>query len=271
VFVKLFPEGISLENAGAVGRKIAGIVSAKLPDPMELEFESFARRSIFIAKKRYALWVFEPSAEGWSDGIKVKGMETVRRDWCELTSKTLNRVLELVLKEGRVEDAVSYVRGIINSVRNIDLEKDPSVLEDLTLTRRYTKKSENYQNKQPHVMVIEKMKKRSGFVPPIGDRIPFVIIAGPGLLADKAEDPEYVRKNNLLLDVNYYIKKQILPPVERILREFGVDASFLDYDEKQKGLGDFGGSSSVVREHVATQGDREPKKPNKSQSKLFDF
>ncbi len=271
VFVKLFPEGISLENAGAVGRKIASIVSAKLPDPMELEFESFARRSIFIAKKRYALWVFEPSADGWSDGIKVKGMETVRRDWCELTSKTLNRVLELVLKEGRVEDAVSYVRKIINGVRNIDLEKDPSVLEDLTLTRRYTKKSENYQNKQPHVMVIEKMKKRSGFVPPIGDRIPFVIIAGPGLLADKAEDPEYVKENNLSLDVNYYIKKQILPPVERILREFGVDASFLDYDEKQKGLGDFGGSGSVIREHVAIQEDREPKKPKKSQSKLFDF
>ena len=94
---------------------------------------------------------------------------------------------------------------------------------------------------------------------------------GSGLLADKAEDPEYVKDNNLSLDVNYYIKKQILPPVERILREFGVDASFLDYDEKQKGLGDFGGSGSVLREHVATQGDRQTKKPNKSQSKLFDF
>lgn len=271
VFVKLSPGGITLENAGAVGHTIARIVSAKLPDPMELEFESFARRSIFIAKKRYAVWVFEPSAEGWSDSIKVKGMETVRRDWCELTSKTLNRVLELVLKEGRVEDAVSYVRGVINSVRNIDLQKDPSVLDDLTLTRRYTKKSENYQNKQPHVMVIEKMKKRSGFVPPIGDRIPFVIIAGPGLLADKAEDPEFVKENNLALDVNYYIKKQILPPVERILREFGVDASFLDYDEKQMGLGDFGCGGSVVSEQGATPGYREHKKPKKNQSKLFDF
>lgn len=269
VFVKLSPEGLSLDDAGTVGRKISGIISGELPDPMELEFESFARRSIFLAKKRYAVWIFEQTADGWSDSIKVKGMETVRRDWCELTSKTLNAVLELVLREGRVEDAVQHVRQVINGVRNLDLSADPDALDDLVLTRKYTKKSESYRNKQPHVTVVEKIRKRSGFAPSIGDRIPFVITAGNGLFVDKAEDPEYVKENNLAIDVDYYVKKQILPPVERILREFGVEASFLDYDEKQKGLGDFGGGIEI--EHAPTPEKKLKNTEKNSQFRLSDF
>ena len=41
------------------------------------------------------------------------------------------------------------------------------------------------------------------------------------------------------IDVDYYVKKQILPPVERILEVFGVKMSSLDFDAKQKGLFDF--------------------------------
>jgi len=269
VFVKLIPEGISLDDAGAVGEKISGIISKELPDPMELEFESFARRSIFLAKKRYAVWVFEHGREGWTDSIKVKGMETVRRDWCELTSKTLSKVLELVLKEGLVDDAIQHVREVVNSVRNIDLKADPSTIDDLMLTRKYTKKTESYQNKQPHVMVIEKMRKRTGFVPSIGDRVPYVIAAGSGILADKAEDPEYVLENNISLDVEYYIKKQILPPVERIFRELGVEVAFLDYDAKQKGLTDFGGGIETTR--AANYEKKAQKTDKKAQSRLLDF
>lgn len=267
VFVKLLPEGISLKNAGAVGEKISDIISRELPDPMELEFESFARRSIFLAKKRYAVWVFEPG--GLTDSIKVKGMETIRRDWCELTSKTLGRVLELVLKEGMLDDAIRYVREVVNSVRNIDLKADPSAIDDLILTRKYTKKTESYQNKQPHIMVVEKMRRRTGFVPSIGDRIPFVIVAGPALFAERAEDPEFVKEHNIPLDVEYYVRKQVLPPVERIFRELGVEAAILDYDAKQKGLTDFGGG--VETPHTAMNESKVQKTVKKAQSRLLDF
>ena len=56
---------------------------------------------------------------------------------------------------------------------------------------------------------------------------------------ERAEDPDYVREHNMPIDVDYYIKKQILPPVERILEVFGVKISSLDFDSKQKGLFDF--------------------------------
>ncbi len=264
---------ISLEDAELVGNRIAGTVSASLPDPMELEFESIARRGLFIAKKRYAIWVFERSGDQWEDSIKVKGMETVRRDWCGLTSKTLNKVLELVLKEGDYEAAVLHVRDVVDGIRNIDVQKDEDIIDDLVMTRMFSKSASRYKNKQPHLTVVEKIEERTGNPPPVGERIPFVIIAGKDLFVNRAEDPEYVREHNIPIDVDYYVKKQLLPPVERILGVFGVDTANLDYDSKQKGLFDF---SDKPKEMPIKRIKREEKpvddsQASNAQSSLFDF
>lgn len=235
VFVNLLDKEITLDEAGLLGQKIANIVTSSLQKPMELVFDSFAKRAIFIAKKRYAVLVWERTREGIREKIRVKGMETVRRDWCGLTTKTVDRVLELVLKEGKVDDAVEYVRNVINSIRTIDVRKDPRLFEDLVLTRQYTKKVESYKSRQPHITVIEKLRKR-GIVLNVGDRIPFVILAGNGLFVERAEDPEYAKEKNLPIDVDYYINKQILPPVERILADFGVQREMLRVMGEKKAL-----------------------------------
>lgn len=244
---KEFPEGaLSPESIALAGNKLAGIVTSSLPPPMELEFEAFARRVVLIAKKRYAQWLFEMSGDGqWSNKIKVKGMETVRRDWCELTSETQTRVLELVLKEGNVDSAVKHVRDVIDEIRTIDFNKNPEFIDSLILTKNYSKKSSSYRNKQPHATVVEKIYQRTGVDTPIGTRVPFVIISGKGLFADRAEEPEYVIKNNISIDVDYYINKQILPPVIRILEVVGVDETMLD-GYQQTGLFDFGSGSKSV-------------------------
>ncbi len=262
VFVRIKPHqgGVSVEEAELIGRKIAETVTTGLPDPMELVFEAFARRAIFLAKKRYALWVFEPSGDSWKDRIKVRGMETVRRDWCELTSKTLKKCLELVLKEGKVDEAVDHVRAVIGRIQSLDLSEDPEILNDLTLTRRYTKSTGSYKNKQPHIQLVEKIKERGGQVPGVGDRVPFVIVRGKGrrknreLFVDRAEDPQYALEKNLPLDTEYYIEKQILPPVLRIFETFGVDKERLGTGRGQSNLLCFS----------------EPTKAQKQKS-LFDF
>ena len=219
---------IGLDEAGRIGEDIARVVTSSLEEPMELVFEAFARRAIFLAKKRYAIWVFEKSGGGWDDSIKVKGMETVRRDWCELASGTLERVLELVLKKGNIEEAVEHVRGVVKDIRRLMVEHDPEITGKLVITRRYTKKAENYHNKQPHITVVGKIKKRGGKVPEIGDRVPFIITAGSGLLVERAEDAEYVMAHNVPVDTDYYIHKQVLPPVERIFKSLGVNTKRLD-------------------------------------------
>ena len=285
VFVQCTSRGdLSLEEVSLVGNRLADIVSASLPNPMELEFESIAKRALLIAKKRYALWLFEPRNSGWESEIKVKGMETVRRDWCELTSRTLNRVLELVLIEGDVDRAVEHVKKVISDVRNLDLRRDSEIIESLVLTRTLTRKTDSYKNKQPHLTVAENLKRRTGVMPSIGTRIPFVIVGGKGLFVDRAEDPDYVREHNVPIDVDYYVKKQILPPVERILGVFGVNISSLDFDSKQKGLFDFEAREPEARKQekikLFCEMEGEGKTQEKStlsengrvgQSSLFDF
>jgi DNA polymerase I len=236
VFVNLLDKDIAFSGAELIGHKIASIVTASLQKPMELVFDSFARRAIFIAKKRYAVLLWERSPEGIKEKIRVKGMETVRRDWCELTTKTVEKVLELVLREGKVDDAIGLVKDTIESIREIDARENPELFDELILTRQYTKKVESYKSRQPHITVVEKLKKR-GIIANVGDRIPFVILAGNGLFVERAEDPEYAREKNLPLDVDYYITKQILPPVERILADLGHGEKLRMMKEKkiQKG------------------------------------
>ena len=266
VFVRLQAAGagkeaVSLQDAELIGRKIAETVTSSLPEPMELVFEAFARRGIFLAKKRYALWVFEPMGDGWRDRIKVRGMETVRRDWCDLTSKTLKTCLELVLKEGKVDEAVEHVRTVVLRLRNLDLASDPEILQELTLTRRYTKSPGSYKNKQPHIQLVEKIKERGGSLPGVGDRVPFVIVQGKRgkknreLFVNRAEDPAYALEKNMPLDTDYYVEKQILPPVLRIFESFGVGRDRLCAGRGQSSLFSFGPASG---------------KPAKQKS-LFDF
>ncbi len=266
VFVRLRPSGsaggpVSLQDAELIGKKIAGTVTSSLPSPMELVFEAFARRGIFLAKKRYALWVFEQVGDVWKDRIKVRGMETVRRDWCGLTSKTLKTCLELVLKEGKVDEAVDHVRSIVVRLQSLDLSLDPGILEELTLTRRYTKSTGSYKNKQPHIQLVEKMRERGGQVPSVGDRVPFVIVKGKSsrknkaLFVDRAEDPSFVLENNMPLDTDYYVEKQILPPVLRIFESFGVTKDRLCAGRAQSNLFSFEG----------------PAQKEQKQKSLFDF
>jgi DNA polymerase I len=242
---------------------------------MELEFEATARRVLLVAKKRYAQWLFEPAEGGWKDKIKVKGLETVRRDWCELTSNMLNRVLEYVLKEGNVEKAVEHVKSTVDRVRNLDVTRDSDIIDDLILTKTFSKSPSSYKNKQPHLTVVEKIEQRTGMRPSIGERIPFVIVAGKDLFVNRAEDPEYVRQHNIALDVDYYIQKQLLPPVERILSVFGVNIATLDHDSRQKGLFDFSKSKPADNGCQMNAEIRVPEKEklpeNGNQSSLLDF
>ncbi|MCL2141898.1 MAG: DNA-directed DNA polymerase, partial [Methanimicrococcus sp.] len=255
-------DDFTLDEAALVGSRASSIVTSSLPPPMELEFEAVARRVVLIAKKRYAQWIFERSGSGWTDKIKVKGMETVRRDWCELTSETLMRVLELVLMEGDVEEAVKYVRTVVSDIRSIDLKKDPEFINKLILTKNYSKNTDNYKNRQPHLTVVEKIKQRTGISTPVGTRVPFVIISGKNLFVERAEDPDFVIKHNIPLDVEYYIKKQILPPVERIFEVFGVDVSSLD-KYRQKGLFDFTESESDTQKIPPRKTETTPQTPTK--------
>lgn len=63
------------------------------------------------------------------------------------------------------------------------------------------------------------MKKRDpGSAPQLGDRVPYVIIAGTKGSAAymNSEDPIYVLENNIAIDTQYYLENQLSKPLLRI-------------------------------------------------------
>jgi len=179
VFVKINSDGdfdVTPDDGKCIGELLSYLNTSELPEPMEIVFESFAKRGIFLAKKRYAMWVFEPTSNGWKDRIKVRGIETVRRDWCNLTSKTMNECLRLILIDGNVPGAVSLVKNVINRIKGFNTTRDPDLFNDLILSRKYSRNIDAYKSKQPHIELIKKLIERGDEVPGIGDRVPFVVV-----------------------------------------------------------------------------------------------
>ena len=137
--------------------------------------------------------------------MDMKGIETARRDNCALTRDIVDTSLRAILINKDVETAIAYIKmQISNLLQNkIDMSK-------LVITKALTRTADNYANKQAHVELAARIKKRDpGMAPAIGDRVPYVMIKGAvGAKAyEKAEDPVYVLENNVPIDATWYASR----------------------------------------------------------------
>ncbi|MFH8108796.1 MAG: DNA polymerase domain-containing protein [Candidatus Aenigmatarchaeota archaeon] len=207
-----------IDKAIEIGIEIANFLNEKFEGKLRLKIENIFKTLLILTKKRYAGWSFEKIDSQYKDEIVMKGIETVRRDWCDLVSETQETVLNILLKEQNPKKAFSYFKEIVQKLQN-----DQIPLEKLVIIKGVSKRPEEYKGVQPHVELIKKMKKRGEKeIPSIGDRVGFVIIKGPQLISERAEDPEYVKKHGLKIDSKYYIESQLLPPLERVFEAIGV-------------------------------------------------
>ncbi len=226
VFVKMPVD--DMEKIREIGNHVSKHVSDLLPGFMELQFEKVFKRFLPLTKKRYMAWSFEPTSEGWNEKVDMKGIETVRRDWCGLVSESSRNVIEIILKRDDPKAALKYFRGVVG-----DLLKKKIPLEKLVVTKSMSKAPKSYAGMQPHIELVKKMQTRNGEAPGVGDRIGYVIVKGTGLLSKRAEDPIYVMEKGLEIDAQYYIENQLLPPVERIFGVLGFTKSEILGNGKQ--------------------------------------
>lgn len=92
-------------------------------------------------------------------------------------------------------------------------------MSKLVITKALTKAETDYNNKQAHVELAERMKKRdAGSAPALGDRVAYVIVKGAGGAKnyERSEDPIFVLENNIPIDTKYYLENQLAKPLGRI-------------------------------------------------------
>ncbi len=209
-------------------KKFAEKINDELPGMMELEFEGFYPRGIFVAaKKRYAL--ADEKGE-----LTIKGLEVVRRDWSNIARRTQKKVLEAILIKGSKKKAVDIIREHIEALNNKEIP-----LEDVTILTQLTRKIKDYSSIGPHVAAAKKAEKQGYEFEP-GQMIKYVVTKGGGSISERSYLLEEVKKKDMDYDSEYYINNQLLPAVERIFSALGVSKDELKGKIQKKLEGFFG-------------------------------
>ncbi len=212
-------------------RKFLEKLNSELPGVMHLELEGFFRRGIWVttragttgAKKKYAL--IDNKGK-----LKIRGFETVRRDWCALARKLQSRVLKQVLQDGNEKKALEHLKKVVNEIKYRKVGRG-----DLIIRSQLKKPLSEYKAISPHVIAAQKMKEQ---------QIP---ISQGGLIeyyvAETKEKKKLVREKVKLpdeegeYDIKYYLERQVLPAVENIFHVFGIDVKEIIDGRKQENLG----------------------------------
>ncbi|MFH1710856.1 MAG: DNA-directed DNA polymerase [Nanoarchaeota archaeon] len=205
-------------------------LNKNLPGIMELELEDFYKRGIWVskrtsesgAKKKYAL-IDEKGK------VKIRGFETVRRDWCNLARNLQSKVLTMILEDGNEVRALNLVKKLIK-----DLKERKVSREEIMIKTQLKKPISEYKAITPHVIAATKMKER-GIPADMGMLIHYFI-------AETRETKKLVREKVKLPDekgeynLKYYLEHQIIPAVENIFEVFHVNIKEIAEGSRQKKL-----------------------------------
>jgi len=204
-----------------------------LPGIMELELEDFFKRGLWVttragtlgAKKKYAL-IDE------KNNIKIRGFETVRRDWCKIARQVQNKVIKQILKNGNEKKALEYVKKIAKQIKQREINK-----EDIIIRTQLKKPLSEYKAISPHVIAARKMQEK-GIPVGEGNLINYFIAETRDkkkLVRDKVKLP--IEKGEY--NIKYYLERQLLPAIENIFQVFDVNIKEIIEGKKQTTLGDF--------------------------------
>jgi len=199
-------------------KKFVESINATLPGLMEIEYEGFYPRGIFVsakegaygAKKKYALLSED-------NHIIIKGFETIRRNWSFIAKETQREVLNIILKDGNPKKAFNYVKEVI-----INLREKKIPIEKVVIHTQLQKAISEYDSIGPHVAAAQRMIDKGIPVGP-GSLIKYVITKGKSKekIRDRAKLPEEISKDDY--DQDYYINNQIIPSVEKIFEVLGFE------------------------------------------------
>lgn len=223
-----------LEEAMILGKEASILISEQFEKPVKIEFEKVYYPYLLMGKKRYSGVIWTKLDK--YDKIDAKGIESVRRDNCELVKDTMDQVMNFILLDPNgVEKAIEFCKNVISDLlmNRVDISKliisksiskkvddgDDSDNEFNKGKNTDKNKGKTYQAKQAHVELAEKMKKRDeGTAPNIGDRVSYVMVAGVkgSKNYENSEDPKYVIENDVPIDIHYYIQNQLTLPLTRL-------------------------------------------------------
>ena len=218
IFPNKDKDGNPLKGKEAIMASINTAVEASskfkkfLKAPHDLEYEKTFYPFILFSKKRYCANKYE------HDDKKCKmnsmGIALKRRDNAPIVKHIYGGVIDIILNEQDIRKSIDFLQLNLNELIN---GKFP--LESLVITKSLRADYKDPE-KIAHKVLAERMGERDpGNKPMVNDRIPFVYIQGNHkkgekvLQGNRIEHPDFIRKESLKPDYEFYITNQIMKPV----------------------------------------------------------
>ncbi|KAL4924882.1 DNA-directed DNA polymerase zeta catalytic subunit REV3 [Aspergillus undulatus] len=228
----VYLKGRTRDQAFDIGEEIAQAVTDMNPHPIRLKFEKVYHPCVLLAKKRYVGFKYEHRDQKEPE-FDAKGIETVRRDGTPAEQKIEEKALKLLFRTADLSRVKSYFQSQCTKI----MQGRVSV-QDFCFARavKLGTYSENGTLPAGALISTKKMLEDPRAEPQYGERVPYVVVTGaPGSrLIDRCVPPEtLLRDAQLDLDAEYYITKNLIPPLERIFNLVGANVRQW-YDEMPK-------------------------------------
>ena len=228
----VYLKGRTKDEAFDIGEEIAKTVTDMNPRPVKLKFEKVYFPCVLLAKKRYVGFKFE-SKDQMAPDFDAKGIETVRRDGTPAEQKIEEKALKILFRSADLSQVKSYFQR-----QCMKIMKGKVSIQDFCFAKEV--KLGTYSDKglpPPGALIsTRRMLEDPRAGPQYGERVPYVVITGaPGArLIDRCVAPDVLLQNdNSELDAEYYILKNLIPPLERIFNLVGANVRQW-YDEMPK-------------------------------------
>ncbi|XP_017258857.1 DNA polymerase zeta catalytic subunit isoform X2 [Daucus carota subsp. sativus] len=216
--------GRSVKEALEIGQDIASTVTAMNPNPVTLKLEKVYHPCFLLTKKRYVGYSYE-SPYQVKPIFDAKGIETVRRDTCGAVSKTMEQSLRLFFEHQNLFKVKHYLLRQWKRILSGRVSLQDFVFAKEVRLGTYSSRASSLP---PAAIVATKaMKNDPRAEPRYAERIPYVVVHGePGArLVDMVIDPLELLAINSPFKLNglYYIKKQMIPALQRVFTLVGAD------------------------------------------------
>ncbi|KAF1958896.1 hypothetical protein CC80DRAFT_533856 [Byssothecium circinans] len=230
LFISL--KGRTREQAFTIGEEIAEAVTKANPRPVKLKFEKVYHPCVLLAKKRYVGFKYE-SRNQKEPEFDAKGIETVRRDGTPAEQKIEEKALKTLFRTSDLSEVKRYFQSQCTKIMEGRIS-----IQDFLFAKEV--KLGTYSDRGPPppgaLIATKRMLADPRTEPQYGERIPYVVITGaPGArLIDRCVSPDILLQNeHIELDAEYYISKNLIPPLERIFNLVGANVRQW-YDEMPK-------------------------------------
>ncbi|KAI0024918.1 hypothetical protein F4780DRAFT_483145 [Xylariomycetidae sp. FL0641] len=190
---------------------------------LEIDIDNVFRRILLQAKKKYAaINLVEVPGGKFIEKMEVKGLDMKRREYCALSKEISSRILNEILSGDETEVSVQRIHEYLREISGKMREQAVPVQKYIIYTQ-LGKAPKEYPNadSMPQVQVALREMARGKNVRR-GDVIAYVVTGDSKTtsepVAKRSYTPQDVMKadSGLKADVEWYIGKQIFPPVERL-------------------------------------------------------